>query len=376
MAEKTGFISVPWQQHRLGGRYTRPFPSMSRPKCLGVCSINASRDYVDDASGASYMAGQPWPELPLDLNDGIEDVIRKPVDHVKRDLEYMLLYIKHHRKELLRQQSSNPGNLFLDTDFVTLRGILRQIMCLQYDTNRTFRIKATLLNGNIYMAKEDTPEQRLENENMSKKQLDMCSWGFKFEQYLTSAQAQGKPITNVPVNEAEEFMGVYRVNLAGIEMLYGAELDCVDSTEPVDFKDPKVLDSLNFVELKTSAFNMNKHQMRSFDSYKSANWWSQSFLVAIQTIYVGLRDAKGMVQKIDEIDVRTLARNKPWNPSAMAWYLEQFLRNLKKLLVTINDPFAVVQVTFRDKRAYYEVLRGPEHQILPDWYRDMLKAAT
>ncbi|KRK06817.1 decapping nuclease DXO homolog isoform X2 [Drosophila yakuba] len=226
------------------------------------------------------------------------------------------------------------------------------------------------------MAKEETPEQQWENENMSKKQLDMCSWGFKFEQYLTSAQAQGKPITNVPVNEAEEFMGVYRVNLAGIGILYGAELDCVDSLEPVDFNDPKVLDSLNFVELKTSAFNMNRHQMRSFDSYKSANWWSQSFLVAIDTIYVGLRDAKGLVQKIDEIDVRTLNHNKPWNSSAMAWFLEQFLRNLKKLLVTINDPFAVVQVTFQDKRAHYEVLRGPEHQILPDWYRDLLKATT
>lgn len=40
-------------------------------------------------------------------------------------------------------------------------------------------------------------------------------------------------MTNVPVNEAEEFMGVYRTNLAGILMLYGAELDCVDSKEPV-----------------------------------------------------------------------------------------------------------------------------------------------
>ncbi|EDX18141.1 decapping nuclease DXO homolog [Drosophila simulans] len=375
MSENTGYISVPWKQHRLGARYNRPFPSISQPECIGVCSINASREFVDDASCASYLAGQPWPPLPFDLNGGIEDVIRKPVEKGKRDLENMLLYIKHHQKELLRQGSSDAGYLRLDSDFVTLRGILRQIMCLQYD-NRTFRVKATLLNGSIYMCKEETLEQQVENANMTKAQRDMCSWGFKFEQYLTSAQAQGKPVTNVPVNEAEEFMGVFHSNLAGISMLYGAELDCVDSMEPVDFKDRKVLESLKFVELKTSALNMNKYQTRSFNSFKSANWWSQSFLVDITTLYVGLRDTKGMMHKIEKIDVPTLTRNKPWSPSAMFWYLEQFLHNLKKLLLTINDPFAVVQVTFSDKRANYEVLRGAEHQILPDWYRDLLKTRT
>nr|CAQ53418.1 CG9125-PA [Drosophila melanogaster]CAQ53421.1 CG9125-PA [Drosophila melanogaster] len=375
MAENAGFISVPWGQHKLGAMYNTPFPSISRPKCIGVCSINASREFVDDASCASYLAGQPWPPLPFDLNGGIEDVIRKPVENGKRDLEIMLTYIKQHQKELLRQSSSDAGNLCLDSDFVTLRGILRQIMCLQYD-NRSFRVKATLLNGNVYMCKEETPEQQLENANMSRAQRVMCSWGFKFEQYLTSAQAQGKPVTNVPVNEAEEFMGVYRTNLAGILMLYGAELDCVDSKEPVDFKDCRVLDSLKFVELKTSVFNMNPHQIRTFKSFKSANWWSQSFLVGITTLYVGLRDTKGMLQRIDEIDVATLARNKPWSASAMAWYLEQFLRNLKKLLVNINDPFAVVQVTFLNKHASYVVLRGPEHQILPNWYRDLLKTRS
>ncbi|XP_017012997.2 decapping and exoribonuclease protein Rai1 [Drosophila takahashii] len=368
-----GVINVPWHQHRHGARFDRPFPSMSRPECIGVCSIDARRDYVDDASGASYLVGPPWPPLPIDLNAGIEDVIRKSTDFATKDLEFVLLYIRHHKEQLLRRRHSDPHAFTLDTDFVTLRGILRQIMCMQYEWNREFRIKATRLNGTIYMAKEETPEQRLESESMTRGQLDMCSWGFKFEQYVTSKEAQGKPVTDVPVNEAEEFMAMFRGQLAGLRLLFGAEMDCVVSKEPVDFKDPKVLDSLKFVELKTSAHNMNHKQLRSFDNYKSANWWSQSFLVGIQTIYAGLRDSRGLVQEIKEYDVRSLARNKPWSPSAMAWFLEQFLRKLKELLVALDDPLAVVQVTFRDRMANYEVLRGPEHQILPDWYREMLK---
>jgi len=227
MAANTGVINVPWQ--RLGDRFDRQFPSISRPECIGVCSIDARRDYVDDASGASYLVAPPWPPLPFDLNAGIADVIRKSTDSATKDLEFALIYIQHHKKQLLRPQKSDPGSLGLDIDFVTLRGILRQIMCMSYERYREFRIKATLLNGSVYMAKEATPEQRLENENMTEAQKDMCSWGFKFEQYVTSAQAQGKPVTNVPVNEAEEFLGMFRGNLAGIRLLYGAEMDCVDS---------------------------------------------------------------------------------------------------------------------------------------------------
>jgi len=126
MAANTGVINVPWQ--RLGDRFDRQFPSISRPECIGVCTIDARRDYVDDASGASYLVAPPWPPLPFDLNAGIADVIRKSTDSATKDLEFALIYIQHHKKQLLRPQKSDPGSLGLDIDFVTLRGILRQII--------------------------------------------------------------------------------------------------------------------------------------------------------------------------------------------------------------------------------------------------------
>ncbi|KAH8304358.1 hypothetical protein KR059_007217 [Drosophila kikkawai] len=376
MASDKGSIRLPWHQHRFAGQFREPFPDMSRPKCIGCCSITAKRDYANDARNGSYLYGPPFPDLPLDLNAGIADVIRKPTDFEQKDLEFVLRYIEHHQAELLRPRKRQPESLGLHTHFVTLRGILRQIMCLQYDRNCEFRIKATLLNGTIYMAKEATETQQLRNENMTTKEKNMCSWGFKFEQYLTCHHPQSKPVTDVPVNEGDEFLAMFSSQLSGIDLLYGAEMDCVVSKEPVDFKDPKVLDSIKFVELKTSAYIKAPNQKRNFDNYKSANWWSQSFLVNIDTIYAGLRDHQGMVVDIQEFNVRQLARNKPWSPAAMTLFLVQFLNKLKDLLETIDDPYAVVQVDFIacEQIVNYKVLRGKEHQILPDWYRDILKA--
>ncbi|KAH8355534.1 hypothetical protein KR200_002731 [Drosophila serrata] len=376
MASDVGSIRLPWHQHRFGEQFRQPFPNMSRPKCIGCCSITGNRDYADDARNSSYLFGPPFPDLPLDLNAGIADVIRKQAGHEQKDLEFVLRYIEHHKAELLRPRKSQPETLGLRTHFVTLRGILRQIMCLQYGRNCEFRINATLLNGTIYMAKEETETQKVRNEKMTAKDWDMCSWGFKFEQYLTCDHPQSKPVTDVPVNENEEFMAMFSSQLSGIDLLYGAEMDCVASQVPVDFKDPNVLDSLKFVELKTSAIDKTGGQKRSFDNFKSANWWSQSFLVNIETIFAGMRDHRGMVHDIQEYNVSQLARNKPWSPSAMTLFLVQFLNQLMGLLQAINDPHAVIQVDFNTnfKVASYKVLRGEKDQILPDWYRNILKA--
>lgn len=233
MASDSGTIRLPWHQHKFGERFGQPFPEMSRPKCIGCCSITGKREYADDARNGSYLYGPPFPELPLDLNAGIADVIRKQTGLEHKDLEFVLRYIEHHKEELLRPSKSQPDSLRLHTHFVTLRGILRQLMCLQYERSCDFRIKATLLNGTIYMAKEETEGQRLKNENMTAKAWNMCSWGFKFEQYVTTNHPDSKPVTDVPVNEGEEFLAMFSSQLSGIHLLYGAEVDCVVSKEPV-----------------------------------------------------------------------------------------------------------------------------------------------
>ncbi|KAH8373201.1 hypothetical protein KR009_002095, partial [Drosophila setifemur] len=375
--KNSGKFGVMWSQHRLGNNFRCAFPKMSRPECIGSCSINGQRKYLDDASCANYMV-KPWPDLPLDLNEGIADVIRKPESHFTEHLEFICRYIESHGPELLRTKldKTKAQVQCIDADIITWRGVLRQIMCFQYERRTDLRIKATRINGSIYMTKVFTELQLLEEASMSERHRTMASWGFKFEQFVTTNQPGGKPKTNVPVNEAEEFVGMFRCQLNGIRLLYGAEMDCAVSDSAIDFKDREALNAAKFVELKTSVRNKTPGQARTFQMFKSANWWSQSFLVGINTIFAGLRDNEGRVKEICEYDVGEMARHKPWNPAAMTLFLEDFLRKLISMLESIDDPFAVVQVDFQgsQRTAYYKVLRGQKDQFMPDWYRSVLNA--
>ncbi|XP_060662401.1 decapping nuclease DXO homolog [Drosophila nasuta] len=140
--------------------------------------------------------------------------------------------------------------------------------------------------------------------------------------------------------------------------------------------DRKQLAAAEFVELKTSAHTMNRYQQRSFDSFKSLNWWCQSFLVGIRTIFVGLRDKEGLAHRIEECAVGELHRNKPWSPAAVTIFLSNFLHELKLLMEHIDNSDAIVMLDFKatQDQVFYSVIRDdiaaqPEEQLLPTWYR-------
>lgn len=121
---------------------------------------------------------------------------------------------------------------------------------------------------------------------------------------------------------------------------------------------------------------MNQWQKRSFDSYKSLNWWSQSFLVGISTILAGLRDNNGLAHEIKEYSVLELHRNKPWSPAATCTFLSNFLHELKGLMEHINDSHAIIMLDYKVQRSkvVYTVLQdGNGEPMLPDWYRQLLR---
>ncbi|ALC49162.1 CG9125 [Drosophila busckii] len=357
----TGTLHLNIRTHKLGTPYSVAFPNFSRPEPVGCYSINESRELEDNANNAGYLRIPPQTDFPLDLNAGIEQVQRKPPEPDYHDIAQLCRYISLH-----------PKLLQLQADVITFRGILRQIMGTPYERQKDYCLVATLFHGSIYLAKLETPEQREERQQMPSQQQDMCSWGFKFEQYCTTHDPQEKPITDVPVNESKEFACIYSSKLNGLKLLYGAEMDCIKSTQRLDLRQESQLRAAQFVELKTSALDMNFRQQRSFDNYKSSNWWCQSYLVGIGSILAGLRDPQGMLHEIKEYDVRTLHRNKPWSAAAMANFLYDFLHELKTLMAHLNTPEATVRLDFKaaQSQVYYTVLK--DEQVLPTWYRQQL----
>ncbi|XP_030386454.1 decapping nuclease DXO homolog isoform X2 [Scaptodrosophila lebanonensis] len=355
------YLKVPLDKYKCGqGRSAPPFPQFTKPEPIGFMSINGdAREYGNDAGHLGYF----WriPEPPLDLSAGIDQVHRKAVDPEYFDIHMFCKFIQNHR-ELLHPTES--GALKLDADFVTFRGILRLIMCLPYD-NKELCLRATQLNGTIYLSKLETDADREDRAKMTQHHLNMCSWGYKFEQYCLSAEPNVEPTTSVPVNENDEFNCFFRTKLGGLRVIFGAEMDGIKSDKSVDLNDPKVLANLKFVELKTTSVNMTPKQLRTFDRYKSLNWWAQSFLVGIESIFAGLRDNNGIVHNIRE-------------------FIE-----LKMLMDIINDPYAVVQLDYKPGYSgiKYTIIRRSDepqrtpnghnelnkvHRFIPDSYRNLL----
>ncbi|KAH8303968.1 hypothetical protein KR044_007716, partial [Drosophila immigrans] len=379
-----GTLNVNVRLHRSGSYFNGAFPNISRPQAIGCYGTDESRRFQDDASNLGYLRLPPPEALPLDLNAGIEQVQRKPESpHKYHDMHNFCRYIAKHKDQMLRPTLGADKTLLLPYNFVTFRGILRQIMCTPYERRKDYRLMATRLNGTIYLAKLDTEADRLEQETMSQQQLDMCSWGFKFEQYCCTHDPQMAPDTSGPVNEAKEFDCIFQCSINGLQLLYGAEMDGIKSDVSIDARDPKQLAAAEFVELKTSAHQMNQHQLRSFNTFKTLNWWCQSFLVGIRSIFVGLRDRKGAVHEIKEYDVGQLHRNKPWNSAAVSTFLASFLHELQRLLDHIDKPCAQVMLDFKAEqgKVFYTVLQQDhavpeEEQLLPAWYRQLLLPTT
>lgn len=125
--------------------------------------------------------------------------------------------------------------------------------------------------------------------------------------FLYTEQPTVQPNTNEPVNENEEFCCMFKTRLGDSQLLYGAEMDGIDSSETVDMNTVD-LNSLNFVELKVKLKEERENQHRNYLRFKLRNWWCQSFLVNIRNIIVGTRNRVGIVTQITELDVRSFPK--------------------------------------------------------------------
>ena len=116
-----------------------------------------------------------------------------------------------------------------------------------------------------------------------------------------------KPVTNVPVNEAEEFCCMFSTTLNGQRILYGAEMDGIESNDTHDL-DNTDLNQFKFVELKVKLREQNHRQKQNYHRFKLRNWWCQSFLVNIKKIIVGTRTADGIVNELSTVDVKDIPK--------------------------------------------------------------------
>lgn len=76
----------------------------------------------------------------------------------------------------------------MKVDFVCFRGLLTSICGTLYENKDGWIICATKYKSVIYLCAFDTERDVERREKMSEREKLMCSWGYKFEQYMTSGK--------------------------------------------------------------------------------------------------------------------------------------------------------------------------------------------
>lgn len=116
-----------------------------------------------------------------------------------------------------------------------------------------------------------------------------------------------RPSTDQPVNECEEFCCLFSTTLGGQRILYGAEMDGIETDHTLDLNSID-LNQCNFVELKVKLREQNARQHQNYLRFKLRNWWCQSFLVNIRKIIVGTRTQDGVVDELTEMNVKDIPK--------------------------------------------------------------------
>lgn len=344
-----------------------PFPNFRQPTIIGHFSMNGNRDFMKDLSGLQYLV-QRETRVNLDLDQNINGVIKplpiKDDERITNLLKGVLAY---------KNRFAVDGELkSLQTDFVCFRGLLTVLLCTPYERQDDWCIEAVKWKGTIYLLAIPTSRRLASKDRETERQRQMSSWGYKFEQYMTSSTPSGVSDTQSPVNENEEFCCLFRTRINGISLVYGAEMDAYQSQSNV--KENEQLDPGKFMELKTSRVIEHERQDRNFRKFKLLKWWGQSFLVGTKQIICGWRDDRGIVSELETIQVKNIPKMAvDWKPNVCASFLAQFLSKIKTVITEDNldivysiylDPkVGDVQVTKRHSSS--------EH-ILPKWYINCL----
>ncbi|KAK7093405.1 decapping and exoribonuclease protein-like [Littorina saxatilis] len=350
-------------------KYDRPFPYFRKPTETGRFSQDHERNFHHDRRQLRYYIKPTKSDPCFDLRQGYTSRIRKD-ESVKEYLDDMLRWVMMNKEKFMLQSDKNQldakeGIDSLHTDFVCWRGLLTRLMCTPYENKDDWKIAVTKFRGTYFLCEFETERKKQREEQMTQQQDEMSYWGWKFEQYVTADKPNGRPDTDRPVNNNEGFCSVVRSRLHSHSLVFGGEVDGVDSSIPGDNK---------YLELKTSRIMQARRQEQNFRRFKLIKWWAQSFLLGITKIIAGFRDDDGIVHSLEEYQTQKIPSltkdiHNPWQPNVCFNFLEQVLGFIKET-VTTDDPKMVHLLTWSPgKDLECRCLgRDSSYVFLPDWF--------
>lgn len=346
-------------------RYEQGPAVLRKPMFLGDFSLDEQRRFCHDQRNLSFIH-MDWTgdkKVQFDLNVAMDKVIRKNGEETKNEkLDRMLEWILSNTAKFHTKESAGKSLQCLSTDFVCFRGLLTQLMCTPYENREGWIVCATRFRNTIYLCAYETPERKAQREGETEMQKTMCSWGYKFEQYMIDGSN-----TSEGVNENEEYCVMMRSRLHDHSLVYGAE---VDGADPALYKTPHG-DLGAFVELKTSKEVTSEREHRTLHKFKMMKWWGQSHLVGIPRVVCGFRDTSGIIHTLRTYHVQEIPKlaQDYWKSDNMLKFLRYFLDFVKRS-VLMDDPQCIYKFERfpgGDITCTY-LGHDPEWAFLPEWY--------
>ena len=245
---------------------------------------------------------------------------------------------------------------------------MTKILCTPYERKEPWQMALSINKGTIYISEVETLDARQRRLNQSERQDEMCYWGYKFEDYVTSPRDLRKcKSIDSPINNKEAFCSVVRCRLDKNSLVFGAEVDCCVKSSSKTTNPP-----LNYIELKTSRIVENDRMQWSFERYKLLKWWTQSFLAGIPKVVCGFRNDDGVVKKLKtfntlEIPSLVAENRNMWVGSVCLNFCNRLLDWVKSV---VKDEDVVYMLHWREPFTHVE-LELSKHQddvFLRDWY--------
>jgi len=364
--------------HQLSRTTDKNVGKFNRPRKVGHFSVDGERKFRDDDSQLRYFAppvnrfGQPMKKPNFNLSMGMDDPNNVYKDEkLFEGLDNLLKWCVAHWDQVCGEGLTQPN-------VMTWRGVLTKIMNCPYDNNTKWNICAIKYKGTIYLAEYKTDEQHAQQEQLPKWIKRTMYWGRKVENYLTSPKP-GQPSTpKEPINENAEYVSVFRSQLGKIQLLYGAEVDCIDHTMAEEYKPPA-----NFIEIKTQSELRDKNRKSNFRKYKLSKWWAQSYLAGIPRVMTAFRDDRGFVNLLEVIETQAMPRvaaqeSYSWTPQTMMGFLERFLTFIRDVMAKVDDVTYVFEwdpdwegIVFT-----FDPDQTKEHYFIPQWFKDHINNAA
>lgn len=311
---------------------------------VGAYSIDQNREFHNNMSALKYFKKQ-YEKTPQDVNINLKELC-KNMEMIERRAHNYLERLTNLTRFIQENPKKFIKNKKVDADFVCFRGVLMWILRSYYDF-QGFILEAVKIKGTIYLALKTVKQQPPPHLTIFESCL-LCS----------DPKDQSSEIRK------DEFNLVLSRNVNELKVLFAAECDGLISEDNVDS-----LDDLNlsrFVEIKCR-FDKALHNNKNFKDLTKLNYWCQSFIASINTIYIGKRDDQDIVKRIEKIDVKSLEEPehsaKFWDKKVCLQRLREFLRHIKADMQDVDDPNTVFCYEWKER-----FKKGSKNQfpILPE----------